>query len=72
MMGAIPENKYGNNVPTLNESSEQEYEALMSESEARRRNRPGTTTSKVSNGISNIFSSKKNETPASDRRRKAK
>tara|TARA_B110000285_G_scaffold204075_1_gene240737 strand:+ start:1615 stop:1842 length:228 start_codon:yes stop_codon:yes gene_type:complete len=75
MMNPIPENKYVNNYVSnpgpLNESSEQDYEALMSESEAKRRSK-GVRTSALTGGASATSMMSPKSTVASDRRRKAK
>jgi hypothetical protein len=75
MMNPIPENKYVNNYVSnpgpLNESSEQDYEALMSESEAKRRSK-GVRTSALTGGADATSMMSPKSTVASDRRRKAK
>ena len=70
-MQSIPENKYVNNYVSnpVNESAEQDYEALMSESEAKRRGK-ATRASAIAGSGAQMMSPK--STVASDRRRKAK
>jgi hypothetical protein len=74
-MDTIPENKYNNNYmsnPKLDVvSNEPDYEALMSESEAKRRNK-GVRTSALAGGSSPASMMSPKSTVASDRRRKAK
>ena len=73
-MDTIPENKYTNNYmsnPKLDVvSNEPDYEALMSESESRRRNKATRGTPSSAVNPNSLMSPK--SSAASDRRRKAK